>query len=86
MVWSLVRVPIVADEDGRQVDRDPIEIASERTALLNWVKGLLAGLGVKIPSGISRHEQGISSPGNRLVRRMMIQLACKCGDRLSVVL
>ena len=47
-VWSVVHVPTVADEDGRQLHRELIELKAERTELLNRIKGLLAGLGLSI--------------------------------------
>jgi transposase len=47
-VWSVVRVPTVADEDRRQLHRELIERKAERTALVNRIKGLLAGLGLKV--------------------------------------
>lgn len=47
-VWSVVRVPAVADEDRRQLHRELIELKAERTELLNRIKGLLAGLGLGI--------------------------------------
>ena len=47
-VWSVVHVPAVADEDGRQLHRELIELKAERTELLNRIKGLLAGLGLTI--------------------------------------
>jgi transposase len=47
-VWSVVRVPTVADEDRRQLHRELIELRAERTELANRIKGLLAGLGLGI--------------------------------------
>ena len=46
-VWSIVRVPSAADEDRRQVHRELIELKAERTAHVNAIKGLLAGLGLQ---------------------------------------
>jgi transposase len=46
-VWSIIRVPAVADEDRRQVHRELIELKAERTAHVNAIKGLLAGLGLQ---------------------------------------
>ncbi len=45
-VWSVVRVPTASDEDRRQLHRELIELKSDRTELLNRIKGLLAGLGL----------------------------------------
>jgi transposase len=47
-VWSLVNVPTADDEDHRQQHRELIELKCERTAHVNRVKGLLAGLGLTI--------------------------------------
>jgi transposase len=47
-VWRLVRVPSVADEDQRQLHRELIELKSERTAVSNSIKGLLATLGLAV--------------------------------------
>jgi transposase len=62
-VWSVVHVPGVADEDGRQLHRELIELKAERTELLNRIKGLLAGLGLtitvdaKLPARLERLKQ-----------------------------
>ncbi len=47
-VWKLVRVPAVAEEDQRQLHRELIELKSERTAVSNSIKGLLATLGLVV--------------------------------------
>ena len=46
-VWSILRVPTAADEDRRQLHRELIELKQERTAHVNAIKGLLAGLGLR---------------------------------------
>jgi transposase len=46
-VWSILRVPSADDEDRRQVHRELIELKAERTAHVNAIKGLLAGLGLQ---------------------------------------
>jgi transposase len=45
-VWAVVHTPAVADEDRRQLHRELIALKAERTALINTIKGLLAGLGL----------------------------------------
>src|SRR5262249_39090016 len=45
--WSIIRVPSAADEDRRQLHRELIELKAERTAHVNAIKGLLAGLGLQ---------------------------------------
>ena len=45
-VWSVVRVPSVADEDGRQFHRELEALKDERTQYVNRIKGLLASQGL----------------------------------------
>jgi transposase len=47
-VWSVVRVPTVADEDRRQLHRELIDLKARRTEHDNRIKGLLAGLGLSL--------------------------------------
>jgi transposase len=47
-VWSVVRVPDVADEDRRHLHRDLLEMKAERTRHVNRIKGLLAGAGLAV--------------------------------------
>ena len=47
-VWSVVHVPTVADEDGRQLHREQVELKCERTKLVNLIKGLCASFGLDI--------------------------------------
>jgi len=47
-VWSVVQVPSVADEDGRQLHRDLLELKRERTLHSNRIKGLLASCGLAV--------------------------------------
>ncbi len=48
-VWSIVRVPGVADEDARQLHRDLEDLKEERTMHTNRIKGLLACHGLPAP-------------------------------------
>jgi transposase len=48
-VWSVVRVPSVADEDHRQLHREMQELKAERTQHVNRIKGLLASHGIAAP-------------------------------------
>lgn len=48
-VWSVVRVPSVADEDARQLHRELQELKDERTEHINRIKGLLASQGLAAP-------------------------------------
>jgi transposase len=45
-VWSVCRIPDVADEDRRRLHRELIELKDERTRHINRVKGLLANHGI----------------------------------------
>jgi len=48
-VWSIVRVPSVADEDARQLHRELEQLKDERTSHVNRLKGLLASQGLVAP-------------------------------------
>jgi transposase len=45
-VWSVVNVPSVADEDGRQLHRGLKDLQRQKTECSNRIKGLLASLGL----------------------------------------
>ena len=47
-VWSVVRVPSVAEEDGRQLARELETLKQERTAHRNRMRSLLASQGVDL--------------------------------------
>jgi transposase len=47
-VWSVVKVPSVADEDGRRLHRELRQLKDERTGHINRIKGLLASQGVHL--------------------------------------
>jgi transposase len=47
-VWSVVRVPSIADEDRRQFHRELITTTRDRTRVIDRLKGLLAGCGVRL--------------------------------------
>jgi transposase len=47
-VWSVVRVPSVAEEDRRQLHRELTTAKCDRTRVINRIKGLLAGHGVQL--------------------------------------
>ena len=48
-VWHVVRVPSVADEDRRHLERERQSRVQEHTRLLNRIRGLLATQGVVLP-------------------------------------
>lgn len=45
-LWAIVQAPRAEDEDARHVHRELMELKDERTAHVNRMKGLLAGLGL----------------------------------------
>jgi transposase len=47
-VWSVVRVPSVAQEDGRQLHRELSSLKRERTRHINRIKGLLVSQGIRL--------------------------------------
>jgi transposase len=47
-VWRVVHIPTVWDEDRRQLHRELIDLKTQRTEHTNRIKGLLAGLGLKV--------------------------------------
>ena len=47
-IWSVLRVPSVAAEDGRQLHRELEALKDERTECINRIKGLLASQGVAV--------------------------------------
>jgi transposase len=47
-VWSVVRVPSVAAEDARQLEREIDTITADRTRVRNRIRGLLAAQGVTL--------------------------------------
>jgi transposase len=46
--WSVVRVPTVAEEDGRQLHRELLNTKRDRTRVTNRMRGLLANQGLEI--------------------------------------
>jgi transposase len=51
-VWSVVRVPTVAEEDGRQLHRELRTLKKERTRVTNRIKGLLANQGIRLEKNV----------------------------------
>lgn len=48
-VWSVVHVPTPEQEDARQLHRELVSLKCDRTRLINRVRGLLFGQGVRVP-------------------------------------
>ena len=46
--WSVVHVPTLQEEDGRQLHRELVAMKRERTRHINRIKGFLAGQGVRL--------------------------------------
>ena len=46
-MWSVVRVPSVADEERRQLYRELVTTKRDRTRVIHRIKGLLAGYGIR---------------------------------------
>ena len=55
-VWSVVRVPTVAEEDRRQLHRELRTLKQERTRVVNRMQGLLASQGLRFPKGRNMTE------------------------------
>ena len=49
-VWSVLRVPAVADEDHRHVHRELLTARRDRARHVNRIKGLLASQGIVLPT------------------------------------
>jgi transposase len=47
-VWSVIRVPTVAEEDRRHLHRELLTLKKEQTRQVNRIKGLLANQGVRL--------------------------------------
>jgi transposase len=47
-VWSVVRVPSVAEEDRRQLHRELLTTKRDRTRVINRIKGRLASYGIRM--------------------------------------
>jgi transposase len=60
-VWSVVRVPSVAEEDGRQLGRELESLKKERTAHCNRIRSLLASQGVEVGAGRGGIRRGVEA-------------------------
>lgn len=60
-VWSVVRVPSVAEEDGRQTGRELESLKKERTEHCNRIRGLLASQGVEVGTVRGRIRRGLEA-------------------------
>lgn len=60
-VWSVVRVPSVTEEDGRQLGRELESLKKERTGHCNRIRGLLAAQGVEVRAGRGWIRRGLEA-------------------------
>jgi transposase len=63
-LWSVVRVPSEAEEDGRHLHRELRTLKKEQTRLINRIKGLLASQGVNGRMG----RRGLLKPLDQMRR------------------
>jgi transposase len=78
-VWAVVHTPSAEDEDRRQLHRELIALKGERTAHVNAIKGMLAGLGLEssvddhLPARLEElrqwNDQGIPAALRQRVQR-----------------
>jgi len=59
-VWSVVKVPDVADEDRRQLHRELIAVQDERTEHTNRIKAFLAGQGIALATVTARFAEELA--------------------------
>lgn len=82
-VWSVARVPSVADEDGRHLHRELITVQDERTEHTNRIKAFLAGQGIALASVTAKFPEELaklrcwdgSELGADLVQRLLREFA-----------
>jgi transposase len=60
-VWSVVRVPSVVEEDGRQLGRELESLKKERTIHCNRIRSLLASQGVELGAGHGGIRRGLEA-------------------------
>jgi transposase len=60
-VWSVVRVPTVEEEDGRQLHRELSVLEKEKTRTSNRIRGLLMTQGVRITGELNCSKEMLES-------------------------
>ena len=55
-VWSVVRVPSVAEEDDRRLHRERDRLINERVQHVNRIKGLCAVHGIYVTNRFGRTD------------------------------
>src|SRR5260221_4904577 len=78
-VWSVVRVPSVAEEDARRLRRERDRLVSERVQHVNRIKGLCALQGIYDynplrPQAMARLEQMRTTQGGALPPRLKSEI------------
>jgi transposase len=78
-VWSVVRVPSVAEEDARRLHRERDRLVLERVQHVNRIKGLCALHGIYDyhplrPQAVARLEQLRTTPGGELPPRLKSEI------------
>jgi len=78
-VWSVVRVPSVAEEDARRLHRERDRLVSERVQHVNRIKGLCALHGIYDynplrPQAMARLEQLRTAQGSELPPRLKSEI------------
>ena len=89
-VWSVVRVPSVAEEDDRRLHRERDRLIRERVQHVNRIKGLCAVQGVydyepRRPNRMLRLEQLRTGDGHKLPPHLMAEIVREL-QRLELVL
>jgi transposase len=88
-VWSLVRIPSIAEEDLRRSHRERSRLVRERTAHINRIKGLLFGQGIRDIDVKSRYktlvaDKLVTGDGHCLPPRLAGEIAREI-QRLAMV-
>ena len=83
-VWSVVRVPSVAEEDDRRLHRERDRLINEHIQHVNRIKGLLAIHGIydyqpKRRDRMQRLERSQTADGRTLAPRLKAESCANCG-------
>lgn len=87
-VWSVVQVPSDEDEDERQLERELTTLKSDRTRLINSIKGLLVTQGIKVKTigkGFGHWLRKVSRwDGTKIREKLGVRILLKL-ERLQLV-
>jgi transposase len=84
-VWSIVRVPSIAEEDDRRLHRERGRLLNERNQHVNRIKGLLAIQGIYGFEPMHRLEGLRTADGRKLPSRLKTEIVREL-QRLELVL